>query len=72
MDGSERTKFRLKILSESNSTLRYRATRANISKNCLMAKGGRKVKILKQGLWSKMDPSGPISLKFCMQGSLVC
>ena len=35
-------------------------------------KGGRKVKILKQGLWSKMDPSGPISLKFCMQGSLVC
>ena len=35
-------------------------------------KGGRKVKILKQGPRSKMDPSGPISLKFCMQGSLVC
>ena len=39
---------------------------------CQLKKGGRKVKILKQGLWSKMDPSGPISLKFCMQGSLVC
>ena len=37
-----------------------------------MLKGESKVKILMQGVKIKMEPSGPISLKFCMQGSLVC
>ena len=37
-----------------------------------LKKGESKVKILTQGVKIKMEPSDPISLKFCMQGSLVC